>query len=361
MGDKHKEVINMSAKELVQAEHLRGFCSQILASVNVPQKDAELTAHTLVEADLRGVHSHGTTSLLGYVKCLRLGGLNPKPQIKPVMQIPAVSILDGDGGLGQVVSVRAMREAMDKAKENGVGLVGVRNSSHFGAAAYYPMMALEEDMIGFANTNGKAVMVPWGGKASMMGNNPISYAIPAGQELPIVLDMSLSVVAGGKIRMAALEGKKIPLGWALNQQGQPTDDPEEAMAKLLLTPLGGHKGYGLAVVMDILAGVLTGSAFGRRVNSWLSQSSERQKVGHLFVVLNIETFMPVAEFKEKVDRMIREIKSTPLAKGFERIYLPGEIEFEKKAEYLKTGIPLPIELIDKLRELGKELHLEFPL
>ena len=351
----------MCTKELVQADNLRRFCSQILASVRVPQKDAELTAHTLVEADLRGVHSHGTESLLGYVKCLREGGLNPKPQIKPVVQLPAVSLLDGDGGLGQVVSVRAMREAMDKAKENGVGVVGVRNSCHFGAAAYYSMMALEEDMIGFATTNGGAVMAPWGGKVAMLGNNPISYAISAGQELPIVLDMALSVVAGGKIRLAALEGKKIPLGWALDQQGQPTDSPVEAMANLLLTPLGGYKGYGLAVVMDVLAGVLTGAAFGQHVNSWLTQPTEKQGVGHLFVALNIETFMPVAEFKDRVDRMIREIKSTPLAEGVKKIYLPGEIEFEKKAERLKTGIPLPIELLDRLRELGKELHLKFPL
>jgi LDH2 family malate/lactate/ureidoglycolate dehydrogenase len=341
---------------LVQAELLAAYCAAAFAQAGVPAGDAAIAADTLVEADLRGVHSHGVWWTATYTRRLQQGGLNPRPVIRTVQETPAMAVLDADRAMGQVASVTAMRKAIEKAATLGVGVVSVRNSNHFGAAAYYAMMAAEAGQIGFAATDAEPIMAPWGGTKAVVGNNPLAYAIPVQERFSIVLDMAQSVVAWGKIFLAAQRGEKIPATWAISANGEPTDDPHEAMAGLLL-PVGGYKGYGLALVMEALAGVLSGATFGLRVPP-MSDDTVTQDFGHFFLALNIAHFIPLGEFQERMALLIDEHRGVPLAKGVARVYLPGEPEALKRAERLERGIPLQPSIVDSLVQLGEELGLD---
>ena len=345
---------------LVQAKPLREVCSQLFRAVGVPREHADRIADTLVEADLRGVSSHGSLRMPSYIARLREGGVNPCPNIRLVVDTPALALIDADHGQGQVAGVKAMGLAIEKAKKLGMGAAGVRNSFHYGAAAYYAMMALEEDMIGFSTTNTTPNTLVWGAAKGGVGNNPISYAIPAGEEWPVVLDMAVSVAAWGKVNLAHEEGRKIPFGWVVDESGNPIDDPEVAMKEGVALPVGEYKGSGLGIVMDILSGVLTGANFGLLVPR-RAGPSVRYGIGHFFWAMDIKPFMPIDEFKRRMDQMIRDIKSLPLAKDTERIYLPGEIEYENKERHLKEGIPLAASTLEGLRKLGEELGVEVAL
>jgi LDH2 family malate/lactate/ureidoglycolate dehydrogenase len=318
---------------------------------------AEAMSDTLVESDLRGVHSHGVQRVPGYLEYLRSGDRNPRPHIRVVSDTGSTAIVDGDYGFGQVPSIQAMRLAIEKATTSGIAACGVRSSGHFGAAAYYAMMALEEDMIGFATTGGLACMAPPGGRDLVVGNNPICYAIPAGEELPVVLDMATSARAQGWTDYAALAGERIPLGWALDSEGNPTQDPQKAIQSNQVVPLGDYKGFGMAVVMDILAAVLTGADWGTRIEAKRA-AGERIGDGHFFQAIKIGAFMPVAEFKAHMDQMIQAIKATRLAEGTERILLPGEMEYERKEVYSREGIPLLRTVVDGLLESGRAMGVE---
>jgi len=348
------------SKVLVRAEPLREVCSELFRAVDVPQGNAEIIADTLVEADLRGVHSHGCRWMGSYVNRLQKGGVNPRPNMHLIVDTPALVLLDADYGQGQVASVKAMGLAIERAKGLGIGVAGVRNSFHYGAAAYYAMMALGEDMIGFTTTNTTPNTLVWGAAKGRVGNNPIGYAIPAGEEWPVVLDMALSVAAWGKVALAHEEGRMIPFAWVVDESGNPTDDPEVALKGGVAIPIGKYKGSGLGIVMDILSGVLTGANFGLLVPR-RAGPSVRYGVGHFFWAMDIEPFMPIDEFKHRMDQMIRNIKSLPLAKDAERIYIPGEIEYENKESYLKEGIPLAASTLERLKELGEELGVEVAL
>lgn len=349
---------NSETYTTVSAEYLRKLGSAVLEKAGVSVDDAEVTINSLVETDLRGVHSHGMMRLPGYVGRLKKGGINPNPNVQLATESEGIAVIDGDNGFGQVVSNRAMGIAIEKSKAVGVGIAGVRNSGHFGACAHWAQMALPHDMIGIATTNGGPIMAPWGGVTPTMGNDPLGVAIPAGEELPIVLDMATSVVAGGKLDLAIRKGEKIPKGWALNAQGEPTEDPAEARAGLVL-PIGEYKGYALTIVFEVLAAVLMGANFGRQVVRHESPKLVRN-VGHFFQAINIAAFMPVAEFKARVDNLIHQMKSSKLAPGYERIYLPGEPEHEKRARYLKEGIPMLSSVITDLIALAAELGIEPP-
>ena len=314
----------------IPVDQLRRFCVQAFEQVGLSAQDATLVADTLVDADLRGVHSHGTWWLGTYTERLRHGGLNPRPQIQTVRDLPAMAVVDADGATGQVASATAMRLAISKARSSGVGVCTVRNSNHFGAAAYYAMMASQEGQIGFATTDAEPTMAPWGGLKLVVGNNPLAFAAPVDDEFAIVLDIAQSVVAWGKIFLAAQRGEKIPAGWAVNQDGEPTDDPVQAMAGFLL-PVGQHKGYGLALMMEILSGVLSGAVFGASMPP-MEDPAASQGHGHFFLALEISHFMPLTEFKQRMSSLVTEQRDVPLAPGVERIYLPGEIEYDKKKE-----------------------------
>lgn len=349
----------MSNEIVVDPVRLRRFTEEALQRVGVPRDDAVIGTDVLIEADLRGVETHGVETLCTYIPRFEQGGINPQPNIAIVREGPAMAVMDGDAAMGHIVSVKAMNLAIEKASVSGVGVVAVRNSNHFGMAGYYPSMALSQDMIGWCTTNGGRALAAWGGMELIMGNNPQAFAIPAGQELPIRLDMAHSVVAGGKIRMAARRGQKIPLGWGLDEQGNPTDDPSAVLRSKRILPTGEYKGYGLAVVMEVLGG-LGGAAFGM-VLPLTKDSARPLRNGHLFQAIDVQQFMPVNEFKEKVDTWIRQIKGSKLAPGFDRIYLPGEIGFLEKEKRLKQGIPMHISVYRDLDQLAGHLGLESAL
>jgi len=334
---------------IISSEELRRLGMMILLACRVPEPDAQITINSLVECDLRGVHSHGVQRLRWYADRLRKGGTNPQPNIRVIQETDTTALVDGDSGLGQVVSQKALDLAIQKALGRGVGIVSVRNSHHFGACAYWVEQALKHDLIAICTTNGGPILAPWGGLTPSLGTNPIGVAIPAGREKPIVFDMATSIVAGGKLDMAISKGECIPEGWALDANGRPTTDPKAGRGGLLL-PIGGHKGYGLTIIFEVLASVLSGANMGRQVSS-PSETDRAMSIGHYFQVLRIDSFMPVDHFKSRMDELIVQMKTSQLAPDQKRIYLPGEIEMEIRERHLKEGIRLPSGLIDELNSL----------
>ena len=344
----------------VSAGALRMFCVDCLAKVGLSQEDARTTADNLIFANLRGVDSHGVIRLKIYADRLRAGGIDCRARLRVVSQGAADALVDANNSMGQVAGVFGMKVSLGRAAESGFGIVAVRNSNHFGAAAYYAMMALEKGMIGFAATNSGPSMAPSGGRQARLGNNPLAIAVPAGKQLPIVLDMATGAVAWGKIFMAQQEKKKIPLSWALDETGAPTDDPDKAAHKGLIQPTGGHKGYGLSLIVDILTGVLSGSAFSTHLKSLYKDLQRPSGCAHLFAALRIDRFMPTSEFVSRVDEIIDLMWKCPPAPSVERIYVPGEIEQEIHHERLAQGIPINPILKEELAALAKELEVHAP-
>jgi L-2-hydroxycarboxylate dehydrogenase (NAD+) len=330
--------------------------------LGVTTGDAEIAAGVLVAADLRGVDTHGVIRFnpqAWYVKWLTEGSMTARPQIEIVSESASTALIDGDRGMGMVIGHRAMEIAIRKAKESGIGMVAVRNSRHYGMSAYYAMLALPHDMIGIAMTNASRQVVPTFGREARFGTNPMCFAVPAEKELPFVLDMATTTAAAGKLELAARQGKSIPAGWALNEQAEATLDPRMAQTARRLLPLGGsreggnHKGYGLAIVVEILCGVLTGTM--------TALNADQDPRGHFFGAIRVDTFRPVDEFKRDMDRLIRELKSTPPIEGQERVYVAGEIEFETAEERAERGIPLLPSVLKGLREVAEQLSVPYDL
>jgi LDH2 family malate/lactate/ureidoglycolate dehydrogenase len=342
----------------VDEKTLRSFCSDCLEALGATREDAKTISTVMIEADMRGIESQGIIRLPTYVNRVKAGALNPKPNIRIIKKSSTTALLDGDAGFGHVLGVKAMKMAIDKAKDMGIGIVAVRNGSHLGAMAFYSMLALPHDMIGFATTNGAAVMPAWGGASRAIGNNPVCYAIPTDYEFPIVLDMAQSVVGLGKLRVAAKKGEKIPINWATDAQGNPTDDPNEGLKGGALLPIGGPKGYGLSVVMDVLCGVLTGSLFGKDCAH--KEDLRPEGCGHFFEAINIESFMPAKEFKERVNSLIKQLKGSEKASNVKEILLPGEIEGRMKKERERAGIPIPWQIYIDLVKVAEEFSMEIP-
>jgi LDH2 family malate/lactate/ureidoglycolate dehydrogenase len=342
-----------------KADWLREYCSAILEKLALSRDDGMTVADNLVEADLRGVDSHGVTRLAVYAERLEAGLVNPRPQIKIASKSPTAVLMDGDNGPGAVVGLKAMEEAIKRAKQYGIAWVGVNNSNHFGAASYYVMRAVEEKCIGLAITNAPPTMPPWGGKSPFFGTNPFAVAIPAGAERPIVLDMATSVTARGKIILAAKAGETIPLGMAIDSEGRPTTDPQAALAGAVL-PFGGHKGYGISLLVDILTGLLTGATYAPNVGGLYNNPNGIQNLGHGFAVISIDAFLPFPGFIDRMDHLIREVRNAPRAAGTERIYLPGEIEFELRDKNLAEGIALSPHTARELKTLGMRLGVSWP-
>lgn len=336
---------------LALAEVLRATCVAIWQKAGLPPADAGVATDALVEANLRGIDFEGVSLLPMYVRRIQLGLTNPRPKIVAVRETAATALLDGDHGQGHVVATQAMKRAMALAKRSGVGLVGVRRSSHFGMAGYYAIMALEQDMVGLVADSGRATMPPWGGVEPRITGSPIAVAVPAGQERPVVLDMALSSSARGRVKEFLARGEPLPTGWATDRLGQPTTDPAVAL-KGFLTPIGGPKGYALALITNLVAGVLMGGPFAWQVGSVYDDLDRPQDVAHLLMAISVEAFMPVQEFKVRVDELIREVRATPKAPGAERIYLPGEMEFECREKRLQEGIPLPRSLWAELQTMA---------
>ena len=342
---------------VVGASSLRAFCEEVFLSCGMARDDAAIVADSLVQANLRGVDSHGVTRVGIYVKRLKMGLVNPHPDVEVTQESAATLLVDGDNGMGQVVAVRALDLGLDKAKESGGVSIGIRHSNHYGAGAYYVQRAVARDAIAFAYSNAPPTMAPWGGVDPYIGTNPYAYGVPAGEYRPIILDMATSIVARGKVILAAESNEPIPEGWAIDKEGNPTTDAQEALEGSVL-PFGGPKGYALSLMIDIMAGALTGAGFGPRINSMYDNFDEPQNVGAFFQLIDISRFTDPATFKVRVDRMIEEIKSSRKAAGTEEIFLPGEIEFRKEKERMAAGVPVGAETFADLREVGKSCGVD---
>jgi ureidoglycolate dehydrogenase (NAD+) len=343
---------------VVSAHDLRIFCIDALTRLGVAEEDAQTTADVVVTTDTWGVFTHGVKSLRGYIRRIQAGGIRADARPRVTAEGSGWAIVDGDSALGMVASTFAMRVAIEKARVCGIGYVGVFNSCHFGAAGYYAALAAAEDMIGLAMANDAPSVTAPGARGRVTGSNPMAYAVPSGTGMPILLDMATSTVAGGKVAAAHALGKLVPGGWIVDADGQPTTDPVAFLAGGALTPMAGHKGYGLAVLIETLAAVLTGAAITRQVVPWIvGDPSIPTQHGAAFIAINIAAMMPIDEFKRRVDTLARQIRESPRAEGADRIYLPGEIEWERRKKSLAEGIMLPQDVRRSLEELSRELGI----
>ena len=346
-------------ESIVNADDLQQVCSRLYQKVGVVKKDAEVIAEMQVLMDLRGVHSHATRGAPRYVRGVMSGEINPTPRIKVLEDNAASALLDGDCGLGHLVAFHGMNMAIEKARSASIGMTVVRNSNHFGAASSHAMRALEGDMIGFSTTNGTGANVAvFGAMSPSIGNHAFSYAIPAGEESPIVLDMACGAVASGRVATAGMYNEKIPLGWGLDANGEETDDPSKVNAIL---PAAGPKGSGLAMVMDVLCGCLGGGLMA--INKKFDPEDappEKRATAHFFLAINIASLTSVEAFKAEIDRMIRMTRQAKPRKGFDRVTLPGEIEWELTQERRVNGIPLHRSQLQALGQLAAELGVKVP-
>jgi LDH2 family malate/lactate/ureidoglycolate dehydrogenase len=359
----------------VDPDTLKGFCVRVLRSMEVPEEDARMTADVLVSADLRGTSSHGVARLRRYVNGLRDGMMIPQPDAEVITETPTTVLIDAGGGLGQPVSYRAMERAIEKAETQGTGFSTVRNSNHFGIAGYYAMMAVDHDCIGIAMTNASVLVVPTFGRDAMLGTNHIAVAAPAGEEWPFVLDMATSTVPRGKLEVYQRLEKSLPLGWATDETGEPTADTGRVLKNLKeragggLLPLGGagellggHKGYGLMLLVDILCGVLPGAAYANLVYPKDEEGNPLPSaIGHFFGAWRVDAFRPLDAFKDAMDDLQQRLKNAPKAKGQDRIYVHGEKEYEEAEKNARQGVPLNPKVGGDLRALAKELDVEYDL
>ena len=344
----------------VPAKRLAAFCRACFEKLGLPKPHAQLAADNLLFANLRGVDSHGVIRMKIYADRLKAGGFKTKVRPKVVSQKSSSALMDGRQGIGQVAAMAAMELAMKKARKSGAAVVSVRNSNHFGACAFYAIRAIEHGMMGFALTNAGPSMAPTGGREGRLGNNAFAIAVPAGRNPPIILDMATGAVAWGKIFVAQQLKQKIPTTWALDKKGVPTDDPNAAAHQGLIQPFGGYKGYGLSFLIDVLTGVLSGGSFSTYINSLYQRIDQPSGIAHTFAAIRIEAFLPLADFRQRMDEVIQLMRLCPKAPDVERIYVPGEIEHETARRRRVEGIPLNAELRNELAVLGGELKVKLP-
>jgi LDH2 family malate/lactate/ureidoglycolate dehydrogenase len=359
----------------VWADDLMDFCVRVFETMDVSGEDARITADVLVQANLRGIDSHGVARLARYVNGLRDGVMVAQPEEKVVVETPTTITLDAGAGLGQPVSYRAMNTAIEKAREYGCGFATVRNSNHFGIAGYYAMMALEQDMIGMSTTNAAVLVVPTFGRNALYGTNPIALSVPAGEERPFVMDMATSTVPRGKLEVYHRQEKPLPLGWATDEKGLPTTDAERVLDNFAkragggLLPLGGageefsgYKGYGMGLMVEILSAVLAGAAFLTAVYPKDAAGKPLPaNLGHFFGAWRVDAFREPGAFKADMDRLVRELKGADLAEGAQRIYVHGEKEFEEDERRSQHGIPLGAKVEASLKQIAAELGIEYAL
>ncbi len=346
------------------AERLREFCERTFRHFGVPAEDARTAADVLLAADLRGIDSHGVARLHTYFDMLELGRINPRCRPRIVRETPSTATVDGDNGLGLVVGPWANRVAMDKAAVAGSGWVSVRNTNHYGIAGWYVLRALERDLIGWSMTNSTKLVAPLWGAERMLGTNPIAIAFPGLEEPPIVIDMASCAAAYGKVEIARRTGSTIPLGWAIDKHGAVTSDPQAMIDGGALLPLGserergGHKGYALALMVDVLSAVLSGANWGPftppfALRQEIPARSVGQGIGHFFGALRIDGFVEPDEFKRQIDDLVRTFRRTKPAPGTDGPLLPGDPERECERERAAHGVPLVAAVVDDLRDIAQ--------
>jgi LDH2 family malate/lactate/ureidoglycolate dehydrogenase len=336
------------------AKTLIDFTAALYEGAGVPPDDARLVADSLVQAELWGHSSHGLLRAPWYLARLRSGVMTAVTATETVVDAGAISVVDGHDGIGQVITRAAMQDAIRRARLHGVGIVSVRNSNHHGALGYFTRMAAAENCIGILTTNASAAMAPWGGRSKVVGNNPWSITAPAGRHAPMMLDIANTVVARGKIFLAQQKGQPIPDRWAITADGRRTTDPLEALSGVIL-PMAEHKGYAVSMMMDVLSGVLSGSGVLTDVGGPY-QAEKRSRCGHMVMALDIAAFGPLPAFADRMERMVAEVKATPLAEGFDEVFYPGEIEARNEARHATAGLELPeltrIALADEAKRYG---------
>jgi LDH2 family malate/lactate/ureidoglycolate dehydrogenase len=339
------------------AEAAEAFGRRLLVAHGLPEEDAAIVSRCLVKADLRGVDTHGLQTLPHYLERVRRGLINPRPKLKVERVTPMVGSLDGQDAFGFVVATRAMAEAIEMAREFGVGIVSARRSTHFGAAANYALQAMEAGFIGIVFTNASRAMPPWGGREGLLGTSPIAVAAPAGRETPFDLDMSPAVAARGKIRRAARRGQSIPLGYALDAKGRQTTDPNAALDGGTVQPIGGPKGSALAMLMDVMGGVISGSAFGGDVRNHFEDYEAPQNVGHFIMAMKPDLFVSRDEYLSRMDALVQRVHACPTAEGFDEVIMPGERERRLEARHRRTGVPFHAKEVALMQEAAAKAGL----
>lgn len=341
----------------VPVEELDNFVVNAFKAMGVPSDEARMCANGLMQSELRCLpgQGQGVRRLPTYHKRISNEWIIPGAEYEIVKESPALALIDAHNGLGSAVAQKSMKLAVEKAKVSGIGTVIVRNSTHYGSSAVPARLALESDCIGIAFTNAGPEMAPWGGAEGRVGTNPWGIAAPTAGDFPVVLDIAITTAGKGMMRWYEREGKKMPLDWALTPEGEVTDNPGAAMAGALLG-IGEHKGYGLAMMTDVLTGVIAGGGYGMAPYA----NNDRQDVSHTFIALDIEWFMPVDEFKQRMTDFVNEIKSSKTRPGFDEILVPGEIDHRREIEYREDGAKLDANVFDELNALADTLGIDFP-
>jgi LDH2 family malate/lactate/ureidoglycolate dehydrogenase len=346
--------IDSNAPRVISFGKLHAFTKAAFESVGLSPADAATGADVLVTTDAWGVFTHGTKNLRGYLRLLKAGGLQSRARPEIATQGAAWALIDGHAALGMITSVFAMQTAITKAKQSGIAYVGVRNSSHYGAAGYYTWLAAREGLIGLSMANDIPSVAAPGSRAAITGSNPLSYAVPAGRHGTVALDMSIATVAGGKVYAARQRGESIPGNWLIGADGKPTSDPSGYPETGALQPAAGHKGYGLALLIEMLAGNLTGAGMTKQVGSWLfDDPTKPTNHGAAFIAINVGAMQPLNTFMERAEALVDEIHNAPRADGIERIYVPGEMERERYDRAQAGGIALPSDVVASLRDAAK--------
>jgi LDH2 family malate/lactate/ureidoglycolate dehydrogenase len=341
----------------VSVSAMLAFTREVYVACGLPEQDATIVADAMIEADLTGSDAHGIFRLPLYTKWVRAGRINTQPQLKFIKGGPATGVVDGDNGMGHLVMRFATARAIEKARQAGIAWVGVKWSNHAGPASLYAGMPAEHGMIGLYLAVGNANHLPaWGGIDMLLSTNPIAVAVPAGEEPAVVLDMATTVAAYGKVKTKAQRGETMPEGWMMDRQGKPLTDPQRANEGFLL-PIGGYKGYGLALIFGLLAGTLNGAAMGRDVVDFNADDTTPTNTGHSIVAIDVEAFQPLAEFRTSVDALIRDLRRSQRLPGVSAIRLPGDGSRAAREERAKNGIPLPPALHDSLNTLARELKI----
>ena len=350
--------------------YLFDFTSSVLRNMGFSEENSANCARVFMAAELRGISTHGVIRLADYFKLWEAGRINVAPDIRVVHETPATAVIDGDGTIGMLPAIKAMNVAISKAQTVGAGWIAVRNSSNFGIAGYYAMMALEHDMIGFACTNASPLVAPTFSAIPMLGTNPVAVAIPAGVQPPFVADFATTPVTRGKFTVAAKKGEKISFGYAQDAEGNPTDDPTVIENGGSMLPLGGdrehgsHKGYCLGAIVDILSAVLSGANFGPFVPPMMSylpllDQKTGEGWGHFIGAMRVDAFMPADEFKARMDKWIETMRGARPAKGHDKVLIPGDVERENEERISREGIELLPQVIFDLENIAKKICKKF--
>ncbi len=349
----------MADELLVSHSDLQGFVSALFKHLGLPAADADVCAADLVQTNLWGIDSHGILRLPVYAKRIQNGAINKTPNIRRLGGRGGMEVWDGDGGFGFIVGHRATERAIELAVEHGVGFVTIRNSNHFGAAGLYIKQATEAGMLAIATTNVEPNLVAPGGAKPITGNNPVAFGAPTGLEFPMILDISMSAVAGGKLLLAQEKGEKIPFGWATDREGKPTDDPYAGFKGFLL-PLGGHKGFGLSLMVEILSGVLSGGAYQFGLENMYSAPEVSSGTSHTFIVIDPGAFLGLDKFESRMQDMYATLKQSPMWDPKARMLLPGEMEHETMHGRRQNGLPIPASLMNEVSALAEAAGLAAP-